>query len=250
MLASAGLRIAAVDLRTLSKDTNAARWFAKPRASKYVGSTFDEHDPADLFQKEVIPRDYDALLFVEKVTAAESFSPMTLWQRLPAPANTDFECSGPGTPPVDWQVPAKLARYDFEIITTDEHPHTGKQCARISRLPGRHYGEVVGSLSQRVDAAAYRNKRIILNAAVRAEPAGRESHAYLRLQITGKTSDPFGQSTIFDSLEKYPVTSSDWQTFQIATPVPPDADAISYGLFLVGDGNAWLDSVSLETTGK
>jgi hypothetical protein len=70
------------------------------------------------------------------------------------------------------------------------------------------------------------------------------------LFITRKTSGPSDQGTVFDSLDQYPVSSAEWHAFQITADVPQDADAISYGLFLVGDGNAWLDSVSLEATGK
>jgi hypothetical protein len=31
-----------------------------------------------------------------------------------------------------------------------------------------------------------------------------------------------------------------------AIDVPRNADSISYGLYLVGDGKGWLDSVSVE----
>ena len=149
-----------------------------------------------------------------------------------------------------WQMPAKLASYDFRSVTSEENPHTGKRCTRLSRAPGRHYGEVAGFLSQQLDATAYRNRRIILKAAARAELSGRENRAWLRLFITRKTSDPAEQGMVFDTLDQYPVRSAEWQTFQITADVPQDADAISYGLYLVGDGDAWLDSVSLEATGK
>jgi len=32
--------------------------------------------------------------------------------------------------------------------------------------------------------------------------------------------------------------------------VPENADSISYGLFLTGDGKAWLDVVSVEVVDK
>jgi len=42
------------------------------------------------------------------------------------------------------------------------------------------------------------------------------------------------------------VTSRDWRVYEILADVPQDADAIVYGLDLVGDGTAWLDSVTVD----
>ncbi len=41
-------------------------------------------------------------------------------------------------------------------------------------------------------------------------------------------------------------SATEWRTYEVVADVPRDADLISYGLYLVGDGKAWLDSVSVE----
>jgi erythromycin esterase-like protein len=72
MLASAGLRIAAIDLRALPKTGPVANWFNKPRATKNIGAGYGEAFAAGFLANEVIPKIYDALLFVEKTTAARA----------------------------------------------------------------------------------------------------------------------------------------------------------------------------------
>ncbi len=249
LLAAADLKIAAIDLRTLSKSGPVAEWFAAPHATRDIGAVFFEHSSG--LAQRCVPRIYDGLLFVEKTTPARPLSSREPVQKLPAPANTDFEESEIGQPPVGWQLPPNLSAYDFQVITTDDTPHTGKRCAMLSRLPGGHYGETVGCLSQQLDAKPYRGKRIKLQAATRGEVIGPESHAWLRLVITRRTAfivDP--GKNVFDTLEQYPVNTPEWDRREIIADVPADAASISYGIYLLGDGKVWLDSVSLEVVEK
>ena len=101
---------------------------------------------------------------------------------------------------------------------------------------------------QRLDATGYRGKKFRLRAAVRADVSGAGNFSWLRLTIVKKGFGP--QVTVFDSVDKYPVTSAEWGVYEIVADVPQDADSISYGLALVGDGKAWLDSVSAEVMDK
>jgi erythromycin esterase len=246
-LAAAGLQSAAVDLRALPKEGPVAKWFAEPKATRSIGAGYADQLATNFLAAEVAPKIYDALLFVEKTTAArpvgkdDNNAPP---QKLAAPSNADFESGEAGKPPADWHVRPKLGRYDFQIVTSEERPHAGRRSAMISRAPGRHYGEVVGSFGQRLDAAGYRGKRIRLRAAARADTSGAGNLAWLRLSITKRGFGP--QATAFDSADKYPVTSAEWRVYEIVADVPQDADAIYYGLALVGDGKAWLDSVTVE----
>jgi erythromycin esterase len=247
MLASAGLRVAALNLRAVPRDGPVGKWFSEPRATRSIGAGYGESFAVNFFTKQVTPEIYDALLFVETTTAARPLGKEDgpgSQQRLAAPSNTDFEKGEAGETPADWQVRPKLRRYDFQIATSGERPHDGTRCAMIRRLPGTHYGEVVGRLGQRLDAAGYRGKRIRLRAAARADVSGPGNLSALRLVISRKQDVPDG--TIFDSGDKYPVTSSDWRVYEILADVPQDADTIVYGLDLVGDGTAWLDSVSVD----
>lgn len=69
-LASAGLSIAAIDLRSLPKQGEVAKWFAEPRATRSIGAGYGEQFAANFLDKQVAQKNYDALLFVEKTTAA------------------------------------------------------------------------------------------------------------------------------------------------------------------------------------
>lgn len=70
MLAAAGLQIAAIDLRALPKEGGVANWFSEPRATKGIGAGYGEEFAANFLANQVTPKIYDALLFVEKTTAA------------------------------------------------------------------------------------------------------------------------------------------------------------------------------------
>ncbi len=72
MLAAAGLRIAAIDLRRLPKEGLVADWFSQPRASKSIGAGYGESFAAFFFSRQIVALTYDALLFVEKTTAARA----------------------------------------------------------------------------------------------------------------------------------------------------------------------------------
>jgi erythromycin esterase len=69
-LAAAGLRVAAVDLRGLPKEGPVAKWFGEPRATRSIGAGYGEQFAANFLARQVAPKNYDAILFVEKTNAA------------------------------------------------------------------------------------------------------------------------------------------------------------------------------------
>jgi erythromycin esterase-like protein len=69
-LAAAGLRVASVDLRGLPKEGPVAKWFGEPRATRSIGAGYGEQFAANFLAQQVAPKNYDAILFVEKTTAA------------------------------------------------------------------------------------------------------------------------------------------------------------------------------------
>ncbi|MDX6530515.1 MAG: hypothetical protein QOH41_2805 [Blastocatellia bacterium] len=70
MLASAKLQVAAIDLHALPKDGPVANWFSEARTTRSIGAVYSEQFADKFFAKQVIPKVYDALFFVEKTTAA------------------------------------------------------------------------------------------------------------------------------------------------------------------------------------
>lgn len=253
LLAAAGLSLAAIDLRAVPKDGPVAEWFSADHATRNIGAGYADQFAASFLAPQKVPRLYDALFFVEKTTSARpnegGLRPVS--QRLHAPANPDFENSAIGEPPIDWLIPSQLGVFDFRVVVTAENPRQGKLCVMISRTAGKHkfYGETVGTLHQRLDAAAYRGKKIKLRAAVRAEVGGPGSGAHLWLRVT---KPGFGPQAVafYENMAGQPITASEWREYEIAGEVVADAYAIDYGLALVGEGRAWLDAVSLEVTDK
>jgi erythromycin esterase len=246
-LARADLRIAVIDLHAVPKYGPVAAWFDTPRVSRSIGSGYNEAAPSGIFSNEVATKVYDAVLFVERTSAARALQAgvRSAPQRLSAPANLDFEKPGSGPLPANWEAARYLKAFDFDVGVSTENPRNGRQCAVISRPPGRHYGEMFGSLRQTLSAAAYTGKRIKLRASVRTDLDGPGNQAYLWLRVMNKGMPPAAVA-FYDGMADRPIVSREWRDHEIVADVPASAESIEYGLALVGEGRAWLDAVSLE----
>ena len=185
------------------------------------------------------------MIFVEKITAAHlnEGGQRPGIQKLLMPSNLDFENSEPGKPPVDWMVPRYLPDFDYIVTASENNPHTGNRCAMISRTPGRHYGEMYGSLNQRIDATPYRGRQIKLHGTARINFSDLDSKAYLWLRVIKKSNSNYTIS-FRDDMARL-IDTNKWHDYEIVSDVPSDAETIDYGLALLGEGEAWLDSVSI-----
>jgi hypothetical protein len=240
VLASAGLEIAVIDLRTLPGFGPVNRWFATPRLTRCcIGASTAINWP------------------VHSLSLRWCRVSMTDW----------CSCAGPRphvrsrsqiyrgrnwrSQPIQISSRAKPAtflpsfrRYDFDIGTTDSQCHSGTRCAVISRAPGEHYGEVAGTLTQSIDATPYRGKQVTLRAATRAQQKGADNRSWVTLSVAKQAA---GRPAVtFEALR--PVVSSRWKTLQVRAAVPNDAETITFGLVLVGNGKAWLDSIVMTAT--
>lgn len=247
MLAAAGLTIAAVDLRTLPTQGIVAQWFSVPQQSREFGTGYLYEPAAARFflQSRVTPKAFDALLFVETTSAARPRPNSFNLSRPPVidqPTNLDFEEGSPGYAPDDWIT--TLIGLGFEATTTADRPASGKRAAILSRLPQHHYGERAGSLTQRIDATAYRGKRIRLRLMARTDAMGVGNHAYVRLRVRNV------DDVAFDNLIGQPVSSTTWRSYEIEADVPDSAEAVEYGVHLIGTGRVWMDAVSIEVIAK
>jgi len=74
-MAAAGIPLFALDLRQIPKSGQVAEWFAQPHAARSVGASYSESAAANYFQPAIAPKTFDALLFVEKTTAARGNPP-------------------------------------------------------------------------------------------------------------------------------------------------------------------------------
>jgi erythromycin esterase len=255
MLAAAGLRLSAIDLRKLPSDGPVAEWWSVPHQTRGIGSGYTRE--FGFWSSQNVNQLYDALLFVESTTSARPNPGGRRVGRalLGAPVNLDFEDSELGEPPAGWfmgppqgafdNVIETLRDFDFDLTTSGDQPYQGERSAMLSRPPGRHYGEAFGLVGQRIEAAAYRGNRVRFRAAVRTDVTEPGNQAYLWLHVTKEWAFP-ASTAFYDDMSDRPITHSEWREYEIVGEVPADAERIDYGMALVGDGRAWIDAVSVE----
>lgn len=69
-LAAVGIPVFAVDLRQLPKEGPVAQWFSQPHPSRSIGAAYGDSLAPSLWSVTPAAESFDALLFVEKTTAA------------------------------------------------------------------------------------------------------------------------------------------------------------------------------------
>lgn len=69
-LAATGIPLFALDLRQAPKSGPVATWLSEPHRTRSIGAVYSEDSPSRYMADLVAPRSFDALLFVEKTTAA------------------------------------------------------------------------------------------------------------------------------------------------------------------------------------
>jgi len=245
-LARTGHAIAAFDLRRAPRTGPVADWLSAPHLARSIGAGFQDSLPQAYFLRSILPENYDALLFVERTTAARR-NPSTAGAGttpIDTTSNPDFELGRPGTTPPGWIPPMGLSAVQYRAETTRENPRNGAQCAAIRSLPGKRYGDAFGMLTQRRPAGPYVGRRVRLRASVRVEgePGCR---AYLWLRAV-KSGIGFAAETLYRGTDENPITTAEWRDFELVGDIPAESKTVSYGVALVGQGTAWLDSVTLE----
>ncbi len=118
--------------------------------------------------------------------------------------------------------------------------YRSKRLNRVAEVAGQGAG--FGTVTQGTAADAYRGKRIKLTAFVRADVAGVGNQGQMWLRV----DRPNGQMGFFDNMGDRPITSSEWQRYEIEGNVAEDATAIFFGCFLLGKGRLWVDDFELH----
>jgi hypothetical protein len=160
------------------------------------------------------------------------------------PVNMDLETGPVGGLPSGWIFGPASRAAGYDAVLSADTPEGGRSSARLVRSrAGAAGGTQFGSLSQSVDATAYRGHRIRFRAAVRARPVGGWAGLWLRVDR------PDGRQGFFENMQDRPVTSAAWTFHDIEGVVAPDATVIFFGLLLAGDGEAGIDTTSLRDLG-
>jgi len=102
-------------------------------------------------------------------------------------------------------------------------------------------GAGAGTISQDIDATPLRGRRIKLKARVRAAvDSAWGNRGYLWLDVARLDGN-----TTFSGFSDPPITSEEWQTYELVGVVDNDAARITIGCFLQGAGELWVDDVEL-----
>jgi erythromycin esterase len=255
-LARTGFSVAAFDLRQLPSSGPAAEWFAKPQATRAIGSM--AIGTMGSVRTQVISRSYDVLLYVDSTTPSRpnpggGWSPLApghaqggrvAVQPVAAPVNLDFEETGADGTATGWAFNAlRLGAFGYRVSVSHLRPPSGRRCIEIRRTPGRHYGEEYGEIGQLIDAAPYRGRRVRVRAMARIETAGATSEARLWLQSWAPIANVVGR---LNTRRSVAVEGATWRSYETLIDVPANAVMLRVGFALAGGGRAWVDAVSFE----
>ena len=160
--------------------------------------------------------------------------------------NPGFEQGAPGAMPPGWHAGISAATNEpaagYSAVVDSTEPHSGQASVRVeSTDPG---GSGFGTITNAVDATAYRGRRVRLSGAVRAIP-GDDGKVGLWLRVD-RTDNQRG---LFDNMADGPITGAAWADYAIEGDVAGDATRLVFGLLLVGHGKAWLDDVRIDDIG-
>jgi erythromycin esterase len=250
-LASLGLPVLALDMRRAPREGIVADWLGARLPTRDTGCCFSDAMVSEM-RVPFTPRgSYDALLFVEKTSAARP-NPGARWSALPViptePAlrNGGMEDGPPGEPPAGWvqQGDRPKARAPYQVLAITDHPREGKRCAVIARETSP-WPRGDASLTQTIDAAPLRGKRVRLRAALRAEVNGVGNEAHLFAQVDGPGRRTLAVMSTFDR----PIVDRAWRVYDVEVDVPQEAASLTVGAALSGNGKAFVDEVSLAVVG-
>ncbi|HYW41947.1 MAG TPA: erythromycin esterase family protein [Bryobacteraceae bacterium] len=166
------------------------------------------------------------------------FVPAVLW----AQSNLDFRQGAPGETPPGWMVPSVIQAAGYSAELRREGCRSGSGCA-VLRAPAEPPAGTYGNLMQAVAAAPYLGKTVRLRASIKVEALapGASARMWLRVDL------PAGQQGFLDNMGDRPITSSEWNTYEIVGEVAPDAVFVNFGVISSGKARVWIDGVSFES---
>lgn len=236
-LIDAAPQIALLNLHSLPDAGLVTSWFHEPQTMRWIGSGYTDTNPEWYWWSAPIAEVYDAIAFIQETTPARS----TVTGRVPGvvletnPVNLGFENGLNGAWPPGWIGPRGIAQLQWQVSLTDDGAYEGEQAVLINRDSNPLYGETYGELSQRIDASAWRGRNITLTAWLKVES---ETKVHLWIETEGGSESSFDHRTVIDNEE--------WTEYEITSSVEENTEAISFGAAVVGEGRAWLDSVSIK----
>lgn len=252
-LASSGLSLSALDMNQIPSEGPVHEWFFTKHPTRHSGSGYNIKVPENYFWSYTPAEAYDVLVFLDRTTPVEVVNKSdfeVIWmldKKLDHPMNLDFEVGTSGDLPEGWLVWSKFQRLGVLFELTDANPYQGKNAVMLHRPDGVKFGELTPNLTQTIDAKPYRGKKIRISAATRSD-VEEPGFAFFRLVVEPDVlqSAHDGATPLFDSLDKFRITSSKWEILKIEAEVAEEANTIAYGIYLRDFGSVCLDYVEIE----
>ena len=137
------------------------------------------------------------------------------------------------------------SRLDYDVgVDRNMRRGSGHPALIRTRFSVDHTGEAealsrLGALYQELDAAAYRGKRLSLQADLRTEGVVGAATMWLQVDRSRRRD-----VLVLDNMEERPVDgpltgTQGWTTRRVVLDIPEEAVVVHYGFYLRGSGAAW-----------
>jgi len=222
-------------------------WLSASSYTRSFGAVFDERVPDFGVSYQIPGEHYDALLFVQKTTAArpnetgkrkgDEKSAAPSKSKLPDPG---FEGGKPGEAPAGWNVQSQPRQLVYRAAVSDAKCASGKRCAAITRDKA-DVPTGAGTFVTSVDATPYLGKKVKMVASMRVEGKGPGDEAFLMGYPMLSTPRPGEPSRMVVAQ----APGSSWSKVEIEIGVPASAERLVLGAAVTGAAKAWIDDVEV-----
>lgn len=226
-------------------------WLSAGSVTRSIGSVYDERQPDRYLVEEVLPEHYDALLFVQKATAARSNEtgkrpPEGPKEPPPATlADPGFEGGKVNKAPPGWKLQGMPRQLVYRATVTNRKCATGKRCLAVARDKAA-VTTGVGSAATGIDATPWRGKKVRISAAIRVEGKGPGDEAFLAAYA--RPSEPKLMTS--DKMAWTQAPGPAWKTVHVDVDVPLDAGRLVIALMVTGAAKAGLDDIEVSAPEK
>lgn len=139
------------------------------------------------------------------------------------------------TLPVDWRE-INFVPDDYEVTLDAAAAYLGNYGASVRRITPVASQDEFGGFIQAARAEPWRGQRILMRGWIRTERA-MSANMWLRIDSNRRT-------LALDNMDRRPVRgTTGWAPYEIVMDVPPTAEYLVYGVFLIGDGRLDFDNV-------
>lgn len=246
-LARAGIPVFALSLQGAPKGA-VSDWLSAASYTRTIGSVYNDRAPDFATAMQVLPEHYDALLFVQKTTAArptETGKRPPSDKKQPPPEKLQdpgFEGAKKGELPAGWKVQSMPKQLGYEAEVDNVRCASGKRCLVMTRDKAT-VPTGAGTAATGVDAAPYRGKKVRVSASLRVAGKAPGDEAFLSVIASRAASGTPPRSASAQA------PAASWKKVHVELDVPADADRLAISLVVTGAAKAGIDDIQVAVAG-